>query len=115
MRRQGQADSLKRPRGVALVSPPGCGKSQFAKALGNETYRPTLVLDIGSLMGSLVGQTESQTRQALRIADAMAPCVLFADEIDKGLERRGQFGAERQRRDGPAVRAVSIVAQRSYQ
>ena len=85
MRRQGQADSLKRPRGVALVSPPGCGKSQFAKALGNETGRPTLVLDIGSLMGSLVGQTESQTRQALRIADAMAPCVLFADEIDKGL------------------------------
>jgi hypothetical protein len=85
MRRQGEVDALKRPRGVALVSPPGCGKSQFAKALGNETGRPTLVLDVGSLMGSLVGQTESQTRQALRVADAMAPCILYVDEIDKGL------------------------------
>ena len=57
----------------------------FAKALGNETGRPTLTLDIGSLMGSLVGQTESHIRRALQIADAMAPCVLFMDEIEKGL------------------------------
>ena len=74
-----------RARGVALVSPPGCGKSQFCKALGNEVGRPTLTLDVGSLMGSLVGQSESQTRQALKIADAMAPCVLFCDEADKAL------------------------------
>ena len=74
-----------RARGVALVSPPGCGKSQFAKALGNEIGRPTITLDVGSLMGSLVGQTELQTRQALRIADAMAPCILFCDECDKAL------------------------------
>src|SRR5262249_9762059 len=44
-----------RPRGVLLLSPPGCGKSQFCKALGNETGRPTLLLDVGSLLGSLVG------------------------------------------------------------
>ncbi|MHB8860927.1 MAG: AAA family ATPase [Pirellulaceae bacterium] len=68
-----------------LLSPPGCGKSQFAKTLGNETGRPTLVLDVGALMGSLVGQTESNIRQALRIADAMAPCVLMVDEADKAL------------------------------
>jgi len=74
-----------RPRGVLLLSPPGCGKSAFAKALGNETGRPTLVLDIGNLMGSLVGATEQNVRQALRIADAMAPCILFCDEIEKGL------------------------------
>lgn len=74
-----------RPRGVLLLSPPGCGKSAFAKSLGNETGRPTLVLDVGSLMGSLVGQTEERTRQALRIVDAMAPCVLFVDEIEKAL------------------------------
>lgn len=72
-------------KGVLLLSPPGCGKSAFAKALGNETGRPTLVLDVGSLMGSLVGQTEERTRQALRIVDAMAPCVLFIDEIEKAL------------------------------
>jgi len=74
-----------RPRGVLLLSPPGCGKSAFAKSLGNETGRPTLVLDVGSLMGSLVGQTEERTRQALRTVDAMAPCVLFVDEVEKSL------------------------------
>jgi hypothetical protein len=74
-----------RPRGVLLLSPPGCGKSALCKALGNETGRPTLILDVGSLMGSLVGQTEERTRQALRIADAMAPCVLMCDEIEKAL------------------------------
>ena len=85
MRRQREGNPLKRPRGVMLLSPPGCGKSQFAKTLGNETGRPTLILDVGALMGSLVGQTESNIRQALRIADAMAPCVLMVDEVEKGL------------------------------
>lgn len=85
MRRQGEANPLLRPRGVLLLSPPGCGKSAFAKSLGNETGRPTLTLDIGSLMGSLVGQSEANMRHALRIVDAMAPCVLFADELEKGL------------------------------
>jgi len=74
-----------RARGVLLLGVPGVGKSAFAKALGNEIRRPTLVLDVGALMGSLVGQTEERTRQALRIADAMAPCVLFVDEIEKAL------------------------------
>jgi SpoVK/Ycf46/Vps4 family AAA+-type ATPase len=78
-------DSKARPRGILLLSPPGCGKSQFAKALGNECGRPTLVLDVGSLLGSLVGQSESNIRQALRIADAMAPAVLFLDECEKAL------------------------------
>ena len=85
MRRQGSADPLRRPRGILLLSAPGCGKSQVAKALGNETGRPTLVLDIGALLGSLVGETEKNIRQALRIADAMAPCVLMIDEIEKAL------------------------------
>ena len=74
-----------RAKGVFLLGVPGTGKSAFAKALGNETGRPTLVIDVGSLMGSLVGQTEERTRQALRIVDAMAPCVLFIDEIEKAL------------------------------
>ena len=74
-----------RPRGILLLGVPGTGKSAFAKALGNETGRPTLILDVGTLMGSLVGQTEERVRQALRIADAMSPCVLFVDEIEKGL------------------------------
>ena len=85
MRRQGSPDPLRRPRGVMLLSPPGCGKSQFAKSLGNETGRPTLILDVGSLMGSLVGQTEANVRRALQIADAMAPCVMMVDEVEKAL------------------------------
>jgi hypothetical protein len=74
-----------RPRGILLLGVPGTGKSALAKALGNETGRPTLTLDIGALMGSLVGQTESNVREALRIIDAMAPAILFIDEIEKGL------------------------------
>jgi hypothetical protein len=85
MRRQGEGQTNNSPRGVLLLSPPGCGKSQFAKALGNETGRPTVVLDVGALLGSLVGQSESNVRAALKLADAMAPCVLFADEIEKAL------------------------------
>jgi hypothetical protein len=74
-----------RARGVLLLGVPGTGKSAMAKALGNETGRPTLVMDVGALMGSLVGQTEERTRQALKIVDAMAPAVLFIDEIEKAL------------------------------
>ena len=77
--------SRPRPRGLLLVSPPGCGKSQFCKVLGRETGRPVLQLDIGTLMGSLVGQSEERMRQGLKIADAMAPCVLMIDEVEKAL------------------------------
>jgi hypothetical protein len=85
MRFRGGGDPLRHPRGVLLLGVPGSGKSAFAKALGHETGRPTVILDIGSLMGSLVGQTEHNIRQALRLADAMAPCVLFLDEVEKAL------------------------------
>lgn len=79
-------------RGIMLLGVPGTGKSAFAKALGNETGRPTLVLDIGALMGSLVGQTEQNVRQALKIVDAMAPCILFCDEIEKALAGSASSG-----------------------
>jgi hypothetical protein len=92
MRRQSNGNLLCRPRGVLLLSPPGCGKSQFAKSLGNEVGRPTLTLDIGSLLGSLVGQSEQNMRQALQIADAMAPCVLFCDELEKALSGAASSG-----------------------
>lgn len=85
------ASKIARPRGVLLLGVPGTGKSAFAKALGNETERPTLTLDIGALMGGLVGETEENVRRALAIADAMAPCILFVDEVEKGLA--GSTGA----------------------
>ena len=80
-----RGNRLKRPRGVLLLSPPGCGKSQFSKSLGKEVGRPVLKLDVGSLMGSLVGESEQRTRQALRIIDAMAPCVAMIDEVEKAF------------------------------
>jgi SpoVK/Ycf46/Vps4 family AAA+-type ATPase len=64
----------------------------FAKALGAEVGRPTLVLDVGSLYGSLVGATEANVRQALRIADAMSPAILFCDEVEKSLSGVGGQG-----------------------
>jgi hypothetical protein len=81
-----------RSRGILLLGIPGTGKSAFAKALGNEIGRPTLTLDVGSLMGGLVGATEQNTRQALRIADAMSPCILFVDEIEKALSGAASSG-----------------------
>jgi len=90
-----RGNSLKRARGVLLLSPPGCGKSQFCKALGKEVGRPVINLDVGSLMGSLVGQSEERTRQALRVIDAMAPCVAMIDEVEKafaGMNGSGDSG-----------------------
>ena len=81
----GRNNPLKRPRGTLLLGVPGVGKSAFAKSLSAETGRPTLLLDIGALFGSLVGQSEQNMRQSLKIAEAMAPCILYLDEIEKGL------------------------------
>jgi hypothetical protein len=81
-----------KPRGILLLSAPGCGKSQFAKSLGTEMGRPTLLLDIGSLLGSLMGQSEGNLRQALKITDAMSPAILFCDELEKALSGVGSQG-----------------------
>jgi SpoVK/Ycf46/Vps4 family AAA+-type ATPase len=93
--RSSAPNPLKRPRGVMLLSPPGCGKSHFCRVLGSEVGRPVLMLDVGSLLGSLVGQSEERTRQALKIADAMAPCILMIDEVEKafsGAQSSGDSG-----------------------
>jgi hypothetical protein len=92
LRSRSSGEQRLRARGVLLLSPPGCGKSQFAKALGSETGRPTLVLDIGSLLGSLVGQSEANIRRALRIIDAMAPAICFLDEVEKAFSGAGGSG-----------------------
>lgn len=93
MRRNNTASPSKRPRGVLLLGVPGTGKSAFAKGLGNETGRPTLIMDVGALMGSLVGETERNVRQALRIVDAMSPAVLMIDEVEKALSGVASSGS----------------------
>ncbi|KPL72244.1 hypothetical protein ADN00_15620 [Ornatilinea apprima] len=72
------------PKGVLLVGVPGTGKSLSAKAIAGGQM-PLLRLDIGSLMGGLVGQSESNMRSALKVAEAVAPCVLWMDEIEKAI------------------------------
>ncbi len=79
-------------KGVMLLGISGGGKSAFAKRIGYSVHRPTLVLDIGALMGSLVGQTEMALRKALKQIDAMAPCVVMIDEIEKAITTGGNDG-----------------------
>ena len=58
----------------------------------NEVGRPTITLDVGSLYGSLVGETERNVRQALQTIDAMSPCICFIDELEKGLSGSASSG-----------------------
>ncbi len=76
---------LPNPKGILLVGIQGTGKSLSAKATASLWQLPLLRLDIGRLMGGLVGESEAKTREMIRIAEAMAPCVLFLDELDKGF------------------------------
>lgn len=87
-----QKPNRPQPRGILLFGVPGTGKSAFAKALGNEVGRPTALLDIGSMYGKYVGESEGKIRNALKAADAMAPCILFVDELEKGFSGAGSTG-----------------------
>ena len=77
------------PRGVLLVGPQGTGKSLTAKAIAHSWSMPLLRLDVGRLFAGLVGASEARTRDMIQRAEAMAPCVLWIDEIDKGFGGAG--------------------------
>ncbi|NEP15978.1 MAG: AAA family ATPase [Leptolyngbya sp. SIO4C1] len=86
---------LPHPRGLLLVGIQGTGKSLTAKAIAHHWHLPLLRLDVGRLFGGLVGESESRTRQMIQIAEALAPCILWIDEIDKafaGGDSRGDAG-----------------------
>lgn len=72
-------------KGIILVGIPGSGKSASAKAIGNSWDIPTLRLDVGKVMAGLVGSSEKRMRSAIQQAKAVAPCVLWVDEIEKAL------------------------------
>lgn len=73
------------PKGVLLVGIQGTGKSLSAKTIASEWRLPLLRLDTGRLFGGIVGESESRTRQMIALAEAVAPCVLWIDEIDKAF------------------------------
>jgi len=83
---------LPSPRGVLLVGVQGCGKSLCAKAAANLWNLPLLRFDVGRMFSSLVGSSEENVRQALQVAESVAPAVLWIDEIDKALAGAGGSG-----------------------
>ena len=86
---------LPHPRGLLLIGIQGTGKSLTAKAIAHHWHLPLLRLDVGRLFGGLVGESEARTRQMIQLAEALAPCVLWIDEIDKafgGMDGRGDAG-----------------------
>ena len=94
------------PRGVLLVGPQGTGKSLTAKAIAHSWGMPLLRLDVGRLFAGLVGASEARTREMIQRAEAMAPCVLWIDEIDKGF---GLTGGDGRSDGGTSQRVLGTV------
>jgi ATP-dependent 26S proteasome regulatory subunit len=87
------AFGLPAPRGILLLGVPGCGKSLTAKAIGAAWKLPLLRFDVGSVFGKYVGESEANLRRALKAAEAVAPCVLWIDELEKAFSvSRGDDG-----------------------
>lgn len=83
---------LPAPKGVLLLGVQGCGKSLIAKAIAAQWQLPMLRLDVGRIFGSLVGQSEENIRKAITTSESVAPCVLWADELEKGFSGAGSSG-----------------------
>jgi len=90
---QARTYGLPEPRGILLVGVQGCGKSLTAKAVSNLWQLPLLRLDLGKVFSSLVGSSEENIRRATAVAEGIAPCVLWIDEIEKGLSGLDSSGS----------------------
>lgn len=73
------------PRGLMLVGIPGCGKTLLSLAIASELGLPLIAMDVGNLMNKFVGESESNMREAIKMLESIAPCVLVLDEIEKGF------------------------------
>jgi hypothetical protein len=82
---EARAYGLPSPKGCMLVGVPGCGKSLTAKAVASAWGMPLLRLDMGALKSKWVGESEANIRRALQVAEAVSPCILWLDEIEKAL------------------------------
>lgn len=81
------------PKGIMLLGIPGTGKSLTAKAVGNLWHFPLLRLDMGKIFGGIVGESENNIREALKIAEAISPSILWIDEIEKGMSGISSSGS----------------------
>tara|TARA_Y100000589_G_scaffold330406_1_gene379933 strand:- start:6805 stop:8271 length:1467 start_codon:yes stop_codon:yes gene_type:complete len=91
------------PKGVLLVGPQGTGKSLTAKVIAQNWSMPLLKLDVGRLFSGLVGSSEARTRETIIRAEAMSPCILWIDEIDKG------FGGDARSDGGTSQRVLASL------
>lgn len=91
-REEARQFGLPAPKGVLVTGVPGCGKSLTAKGMAASWELPLLRLDIGKIFSGLVGSSEQNMRQAIRTSEALAPCVLWIDEIEKGFSGAGGEG-----------------------
>ena len=80
---------IRPPRGILLMGVPGCGKSLSAKAIAARWKRPLYRLDLATIQGRYVGQSEQQLKEAFETAEHVSPCILWIDEIEKGLSGGG--------------------------
>lgn len=90
--KQAQAFGVDLPKGVLIAGIPGCGKSLNAKAAANLFEVPLLKMDMGRLMGKYVGESEENMRKAIALAEAISPCVLWVDELEKAFAGIGNGG-----------------------
>ena len=81
------------PKGILLIGVPGCGKSLSAKAISQGWQMPLLRLDVGKVFGSLVGSSEENMRRAIKTAEAVAPAILWLDELEKGFSGTKSSGS----------------------
>ncbi len=91
-RRDARDFGLPAPKGILLIGVPGCGKSLVAKAIGAVWHMPLLRLDVGKVFGSLVGSSEENMRKAIKTAEAVAPSILWLDELEKGFSGTASSG-----------------------
>lgn len=80
------------PRGALLLGIAGCGKSLIAKGVASAWGYPLLKLDFGALFGSLVGESENNLRAVIKLAESIAPCILWCDEMEKGTAGSSSSG-----------------------
>lgn len=80
---------LPAPKGVLITGVPGCGKSLVAKSISSMWQLPLLRLDVGRIFGGIVGSSEENMRKAIKFAEAISPCILWIDEVEKGFSGTG--------------------------
>jgi len=102
-----RAYGLKAPKGVLLAGVPGCGKSLSAKAIAAAWGMPLLRLDMGALKSKWVGDSEANIRKALKVAETVAPAVLWLDEMEKALGGATQGAAD----GGVSSDALGVILQ----